>query len=201
MQITTYLFDLDDTLIGTKIYKELYKPILSKIKQKLKLSAKQLDQKAKHLGLKKNKFNRWDTGNLCKELDMLDEYYEILTAKIKVMPVLNKKVIKTFKRIKAKDMKLGIVSNSRTRTIKTYMNLYKLTKYIDFIFSAENAGCKKSDKAYWQALIKQHKLNPKDCLVIGDDLEDDKQIPETLGFSAFLIKKPEDMLKTVKFAV
>ena len=76
MTINTYLFDLDDTLISTKIYAEIYKPILKMVKKKL--TDKQLDQKAKELGLEKNKFDRWDTGDLCRELKLLEEYYIVL---------------------------------------------------------------------------------------------------------------------------
>ena len=55
MAIKVYLFDFDDTIISTKIYAELYQPLLKMIKSKLKLTDSQLEQKAVALGLKKNK--------------------------------------------------------------------------------------------------------------------------------------------------
>ena len=126
MAIKVYLFDFDDTIISTKIYAELYQPLLKMIKSKLKLTDAQLNQKAESLGLTKNKFGRWDTGDLCRELNLLEEYYQVLEKQIKVMPVLHDTVINVFKKIKAKKRKIAVVSNSMHRTINTYLHKYNL---------------------------------------------------------------------------
>ena len=195
MAIKIYLFDLDDTIIDTKIYAKIYTPILNMIQKKLDLNNKQLDEKAKELNLEKNKFSRWDTGELCKELNLLEEYYKILEKQIKVMPVLHKTILNVFREIKKQNKKIGIVSNSMTRTIKAYLNRYKLNDYIDFIFSIDDSGCKKRDEKYWKTLIEKKKLNPEECLVIGDDIIQDVKTPERVGFNTFLIKKPSDLKK------
>ena len=82
-----------------------------------------------------------------------------------------------------------------TRTIKAYLNRYKLNDYIDFIFSIDDSGCKKRDEKYWKTLIEKKKLNPEECLVIGDDIIQDVKTPERVGFNTFLIKKPSDLKK------
>lgn len=197
MPITTYLFDFDDTIISTKIYAEIYNPILRMIKNKYKWTDTQLNQKTKALGLTKNKFGRWDTGDLCRELGLLEEYYQLLERHIKVTPSLHNTVINTFKKLKMKKKKIGIVSNSMMRTITAYLNKYKLHPYIDFVFSRDAAGCKKQEDKYWTTLIQKHKLKPKECLVIGDDVEQDKIMPEKLGFKTFLIQKPQDLKKAL----
>ena len=76
-QINFYLFDLDGTLIDTRIYAVIYLEILEMVKKRLNLSDEELEAKAKGFGLKKNKFKRWDSGDLCRELDLLDEYYNL----------------------------------------------------------------------------------------------------------------------------
>lgn len=195
MAIKVYLFDFDDTIISTKIYAELYLPLLKMIKSKLKLTDSQLDQKSKDLGLTKNRFGRWDTGDLCRELNLLEEYYQVLEKQIKVMPVLHDNVISVFKKIKAKKKKIGVVSNSMRRTVNVYLYKYELDKYLDFTFTRDDAQCKKKEEAYWQKLIKKQKLNPKECLVIGDDPEQDGAIPEKLGFNTFIIKEAKDLEK------
>jgi len=197
MTITTYLFDFDDTIISTKIYAELYQPLLKMVKSKLKLTNSQLKQKAEDLGLKKNKFDRWDTGDLCRELNLLEEYYQVLEKQIKVMPVLHDTVINTFKKIKAKKRKIAIVSNSMRRTVNAYLHKYELVQYLDFTFTRDDAQCKKRDDPFWQKLIKKQKLNPRECLVIGDDPEQDVIVPKKLGFNTFLIKQPQDLLNVL----
>src|SRR3989338_5872375 len=128
MAIKVYLFDFDDTIISTKIYAELYQPLLKMIKSKLKLTDIQLNQKAEDLDLKKNKFGRWDTGDLCRELNLLEEYYRVLEKQIKVMPVLHDTVISVFKNIKSKKKKIAIISNSMRRTVNAYLQKYDLEK-------------------------------------------------------------------------
>lgn len=190
--IKTYLFDLDDTLIDTRIYAQLYPEILSLIKAKRKITGTELDAKATSFGLKKNKYGRWDTGDLCKALGLLDEYYKELEKLIEVEPVLHDAVEKTFKQIRAKKKRIGIVSNSMHKTIQAYLTKYKLAKYVDVVFSSDDAGCRKDNNLYWKKLIEKHQLKPKECLMIGDDELEDVQIPAKFGFNTFLLKKPAD---------
>ncbi len=193
MVTKVYLFDLDDTLISTKIYAEIYQPVLEMIKTKLNYTHKQLDEKAKELGLNKNRFNRWDTGDLCRELNLLKEYYQILEEQIPVQSVLHHNVIDLFEKLKKEKKKIAIVSNSMLRTVKAYVNKYKLNKYLTFIFSRDDVQCLKDQEAYWRALIKKHKLKPAECIIVGNDEKQDIQIPERLGFQTFKIKRANDL--------
>ena len=187
MSTTTYLFDFDDTLISTKIYSDIYEPILLMIRNKLKLSIEEIDKKAPELGLKKNKFGRWDSGDLCRELGLTEEYYHILGKHIEVIPILHDKVIEVFEKITFEKKKIGIVSNSRRRTISLYLHKYELLKYIEFIFSQDDAGCRKNEEFFWKKLLAKEKLIAKDCLVIGNDPVDDIKVPQKFGFNTKLI--------------
>ena len=80
------------------------------------------------------------------------------------------------------------------RTIQAYLTKYAL-KYVDFVFSSDDAKCRKDNDTYWSKLIKKYKLNPEECLMIGDDELEDIQIPAKLGFNTFLIKTPKDLEK------
>src|SRR3989344_5094637 len=126
MTIKVYLFDFDDTIISTKIYAEIYQPLLKMIKSKLKLTDSQLRKKAVALGLTKNKFGRWDTGDLCRELGLLAEYYEELEKMIEMVPVLRDSVLDVFSKLREKKKKIGVVSNSMRRTIELYLQKYNL---------------------------------------------------------------------------
>lgn len=195
--ITAYLFDLDDTLIDTAIYARLYPAILLLIEQKKGLKGADLDLKANSSGLKKNKSGRWDTGDLCKVLGLLEEYYAELENLIEVEPVLHDNVKRMFTKLKSNQKTIGIVSNSMHRTIQAYLIKYKLTRYIDFVFSSDDLGCRKDHDAYWKHLIKKQKLNPTECMVVGDDEFEDQEIPAKLGFNTFLITSPADLEKVV----
>lgn len=184
-----YLFDFDDTLIDTKIYAEMYPEIMQAIQKKYPT----INEIAKKNNVTINKFGRYDSGELAKKLDMLDTYYEILGKHIDTMPVLKKNVIETLKKLKGN--RIGIVSNSMKRTINTYLQKYNIEKYFDFIYSVDDSSCKKNDINYWQGLIKKYKINPNDCIIIGDNEIDDKLIPNKLGFNTFIIKDISDFKK------
>ncbi len=196
--IQIYLFDLDDTLIDTKIYAQLYQPILQIIHREKRLSGKGLDAAAKELGLKKNKYGRYDSGDLCKALGLLEDYYQELEKQIKVSPVLHDSVIDVFQTLQKRKKKIGIVSNSMQRTAQLYLKKYDLSKYVDFIFSQDDAGCRKDNDAYWTKLIKKENLKVRECLVIGDNLEEDVFIPTKLGFNTFHLEEPSKLREILK---
>lgn len=200
MGVNTYLFDFDDTLISTKIYAEIYEPILKMIRKKLKLTNGEIDEKAMEWEFKQNKFGRWDSGDLCRELGLVEEYYNILGKHIDVIPVLHDTVIGLFKRIKSEKKRIGIVSNSMRRTILLYLRKYDLMGDIDFVFSQDDAGCRKNDERFWKKLIFKKKLVVRECLVIGDDPIDDVEVPKKLGFKTRLIKDKENLAKIVILA-
>ena len=197
MSITTYLFDFDDTLISTKIYAEIYEPILKMIQKKLNLTNEEINEKAIEGGFRKNNLGCWDSGDLCREWGLVEEYYRVLGKHIDVIPVLHDTVIELFKRIKSDKKRIGIVSNSMQRTIRLYLEKYYLLKYIDFIFSQEDAGCRKNDERFWKKLILKEKLIAKECLVIGDNPIDDVEVPKKLGFKTRLIKDKRDLAEIV----
>lgn len=190
--INTYLFDLDDTLIDVKIYRELYGLILKSIKEELNLSDKEMEDLPGKLNLKMNSKGRLDTGEMCRKLGLLELYYEKLNKLIDVMPVLNEKVKEVFTSIAEQGKRIGIVSNSMDRTIRLYLRKYALMNFVDFIFSCDSTKSRKNDIKYWKKLIEFEKLAPEECLIIGDDPVEDVEVPESLGFNTKLVKNPDD---------
>ena len=74
-EITTYLFDLDGTLVDEKIYSRIYSKIVKMIKEKKGLDEEEISGRAEQWKLTRNKEGRWDTGELCKQLGLLQQYY------------------------------------------------------------------------------------------------------------------------------
>jgi len=190
MQLTTYLFDLDGTLIDMRIYEKLYLPLLEKIRYKLDLTQEGLDIKAEQLNIKKASHKRYDTGELCKALGLLDLYYEGLEKAINKENIIRNNTKDTLKRLKQDNKTIGIISNSMKKTILLYMDKCDLTRYIDFIFCPEDTkdNIKKDNPKFWKELIKKHDLDPKECMIIGDNPIDDISIPDILNFNTRLLK-------------
>ncbi len=184
MTITTYLFDLDGTIINHSIYARIYPKVLKMIQNKKNLTFSQINKKAQQLGLKKTHC-RYDSGDLCQKLGLTKEYYQILENNINFSQP-NKKIIHLIKRRSLKHQ-VGIVSNSMKRTIHLYLNHHHLK--VNFIFSAEDAGYKKNNFNYWKKLIKKHKLNPKESVVIGDHILEDHLVPKKLNFQTKLVSR------------
>lgn len=188
-EITTYLFDLDGTLVDEKIYSQIYSKIVKMIKEKKGLNEEEIDAKGEQWKLTKNKEGRWDTGELCKELGLLNSYYRILEKEIqaKRKSIMHKKIIAVLRDGEKKKKKIGIVSNSFRKTISLYIKALHLDKQIDFVFSSEDAGCKKKEKKFWKKLIEREGLTPEKCLVIGNDEIEDQNIPRLAGFRTRLM--------------
>jgi HAD superfamily hydrolase (TIGR01549 family) len=195
--ITTFLFDLDDTLIDSKIYKEIYPVIVEKVCFDLKINQEELFSKAESFGLKKNKYGNFDSGDLCRKLNLLELYYSVLEEAIKVKEMLHDNVLEVFSSLKEKGKTIGIVSNSMLKTIKLYLNKYEIKP--DFIFSSDYTGCLKDCNEYWKKLITAEQLTPSECLVIGDDYNEDVTIPSSLGFKTFYLDKVSKLKEVEKF--
>ena len=194
--IDTFIFDLDGTLIDTTIYKRIYPKVLKMILKKSNLSKKQIEATAKALKMKKNKYGHYDSGDLCRVFGLIDEYYALLEKEVKVTNSLHDGVESLFKKLKKDKKKIGIASNSMKKTIMLHLKKYDILKYVDFVFSSEDAGCKKDNPKYWKMLIKKEKLNPRNCLIIGDTTLDDKLVPQKLGFNSNIIKSKKDLITT-----
>lgn len=191
--IKCYLFDLDDTLIDSSIYHTLYEPVMKRVEKELKLTRPEIIKKLDSLKIRKNKIGNHDTGDACKKLDLLDLYYEELEKHIKIHNPLRDEVKSLFERLKSDKKHIAIASDSMRRTIKLYLDKYKLSDYIDFVFSAEDAGCKKDDEKYWKIIIEEHRLKPEECIMVGDNELEDIAVPKRFGFHTFLIKNKEDL--------
>lgn len=191
--IKCYLFDLDDTLIDSGIYHTLYEPVMKRIEKELEITREDLLKKLDSFKIRKNKIGNHDTGDACKRLGLLDMYYDELEKHIKVHHVLHDEVITLFDRLKEDGKHIAIASDSMTRTIRLYLDKYNLSGKVDFVFSAEEAGCKKDDERYWKKLIEEHRLKPEECIMIGDNEKEDTIVPKRFGFHTFLIKGKDDL--------
>lgn len=182
----TYLFDWDNTLMSIEIYKKIYPKFISYITKKYNKTESELYNEVKSkVRLYQN--NKMDSGELAKELGEFDYYYKILKEEAQNKNYLFHDTVNTIQGLRDSGHKIGIVTNSFRKTIEVYLETYNLK--VDFIFSSENADCKKSNPLFWKKLIKKYDLDPKECLVEGDDEIEDYGIPLEQGFNTKLISR------------
>lgn len=198
--ITSILFDLDGTLIDTKIYFEIYNRIISIILRETNQTLEQLKIQADFLQIKKNTDERYDTGEICSNFGLSDRYYEILEEEVKSNNYLKKHVMKILKFIKSSrpEIKVGIVSNSFEKTINTYIKLYSLSKYIDFVCGSDTTKSNKSNKSFWQYVINEKKVIPYSSIMVGDNLLEDTILPKQYGFKTIHIRHEDDIKNVLK---
>ncbi len=194
MAIETYLFDLGGTLIDNGIYPRIYRPVMDMIKEFYGYSATTIDFMAEESGLKRHKDGRWVPGELCRILGLMDQYYKILGDAINPSAEDLDHIVNTFEELTNRGKQIGIVTNHFRKTTALYVEKYRLGPNVSFLYTRDEAGCKKNDPLFWGKLILHHVLDPKECLVVGDDYYEDSELPQKFGFQTKLVTGPKDLI-------
>ncbi|MBT4351501.1 HAD hydrolase-like protein [archaeon] len=177
--ISTYLFDLDDTIIDASIYTKMYQPIINKLAEQI--SAIEL-QKIINEIKKETKKSRVDTYELCEKLNCTEFYYDLLEQYIEEYGKLKFDIVSVFKKIKNNGKKIGIVSNSKEKTINLFLKYFNLNQYVELIISGN-----KSDPDFWQTMIIKYKFDKQTTLLIDND-DDVIELAKASGLKALKIK-------------
>ncbi len=186
--ISTYIFDLDDTIIDTSIYARMYNSVIQEILDNLDISEIELQKKINEI--KEDSQRKPDTHELCKKLNVEEIYYKVLKRYIRHTYTLKTKSIPSiFKKIKEKGKKIGIVSKSQEKTIGLFLDRFNLLDYVDFIVSG-----KKDTVLFWITLEKKQKLQKEDTLVI-DDSDEILEVAEHAGYKVLNVKNLDNIDK------
>lgn len=100
-------------------------------------------------------------------------------------------VLDLIKYIKRKNKKIICISDMyfNKKTIQKMFSNLKIDQLIDDIFVSEkNLISKKSGRLY-KKILKKIALNPKKCIMIGDNQSSDYDIPNSLGINSYLIDR------------
>lgn len=187
--VNCYLFDLDDTIIDSAIYSRLYPEIIDSILSTVLVSKIKLQETISKIKNESGK-DKVDTYELCKELDCVDLYYDILEKHIRHTYTLKNKSIPTiFRKIKAKNKRLGIVTQSKEKTAKLFLKRFRLDEHVSFIASG-----KKETIGFWIQLEKKYDLNKEHTMVV-DDRADILEIASNVGFKTLNVKNIEELEK------
>lgn len=96
--------------------------------------------------------------------------------------------LKVLDGLKAAGKKIYLLSNAQR--VFTWQELEKtgLISYFDDIFISSDNGCKKPDTAFYKNLIKKHKLDVAECVMIGNDSTSDIAGAKEMGMDAFYVR-------------
>ncbi len=76
-------------------------------------------------------------------------------------------------RLRQKGFRLWLLSNAQKVFTAYELRHLGLGEQLDGIFISSDYGCRKPDARFYQALLKEKNLDPKNCLMIGNDRDTD----------------------------
>jgi len=91
-------------------------------------------------------------------------------------------------RIRARDFKLGVISNATDLTKRVLDNL-DLTQYFDFVLVSEEVGCRKPNPEIFRLAARKGRTSPNRALHIGDKLAVDVIGASRAGMNAILLDR------------
>jgi putative hydrolase of the HAD superfamily len=75
--------------------------------------------------------------------------------------------------LRQKGYKLWLLSNAQRVFTEYELRHLGLGQQFDAIYISSDYGCRKPDSRFFRALLEEQKLNPANCLMIGNDRETD----------------------------
>ncbi|MBW3022696.1 HAD family hydrolase [Candidatus Woesearchaeota archaeon] len=136
----------------------------------------------------KETFKRLNIKISKKEVEKLNElYWKIAFSQIKPYPgtIATLKKLKKYKKAIITDSDgdpNNEIKNKKIRQIG-------VKKYFDFIITSNKTGKNKPDRKMWKLGMKKLKVNPKECIMVGDKPEVDLKPTKEMGFATVWIKR------------
>jgi putative hydrolase of the HAD superfamily len=86
--------------------------------------------------------------------------------------------------------KLGIVSNFKSRGgIETMLKAHGLARFFAFTLVSINFGRRKPHPDIYREAIRKSRVRPEEILFVGDDIQNDIIVPESLGMRVLLLDR------------
>lgn len=124
-----------------------------------------------------------------KDTVWFDKFYEENFDDLKSVCGFNPEASETVHRLKDKNLRLVLATNPLFPSIATEKRIRFAglePEDFEFFTSYENIGFSKPNIMYYQEILSRTGLNADECLMVGNDVEDD-MIAEKLGMKVFLL--------------
>lgn len=80
-----------------------------------------------------------------------------------------------------------LLSNAQSDFTRPEIEMVKLTGYFDGIFISAEQGCKKPSPDFFRKLLDTYRLDPRDCIMVGNDPEADIDGARALGMDCLYL--------------
>lgn len=97
--------------------------------------------------------------------------------------------IKVLQDLKAKNLKLAVLSNSDAFSVEPLLEKYDLAKYFDYVGISWRTGFLKTDRRAFELVLKALGLEKDDVIMVGDSIQSDIQGAQNAGIKAILIDR------------
>ena len=99
---------------------------------------------------------------------------------------INRSVLDTLAKLKDMGKLIGLISNGDVHEVAGW-DKSPLNKYFDSVVFSCNAGYVKPEKEIYELSLKELKVNPTECLFIGDGGSDELRGAKEIGMSTVLV--------------
>lgn len=100
---------------------------------------------------------------------------------------LDKRLIKMFSKIKKLNLKIGILTDGTTLEQYQILEQLGVLKYTDAVVTSEEIGFSKPSQEIFNNLFKRLDMDPKNMLMIGNDIERDINAAKKFGMKTIYI--------------
>ena len=116
---------------------------------------------------------------------MADTYRDFRTAAISLFPG----AVATLERLRARDIRLGLVTNGSAADQRAKIERFDLARHFDHILIEGEFGCGKPDTRVYLAIMEVLASRPEQTWFVGDNLEWDVAAPQRLGLHAIWLDR------------
>lgn len=117
--------------------------------------------------------------------EFLDAIHEI--------EIIDEKTIELIKKLKKK-YKLAIIANNVKSWVLGRLEKHGIRNYFDAIVASSEIGIRKPDPRIFTFALNKLKVNPKECIFISDELNDDLAGAKVLGIKTVWLKNSEEKI-------
>lgn len=169
MLIKGAIFDFDGTLFDSMwVWKNVDLEFLSKYN---KVPSSEIRQRVKSMSV-------WDSAKLYNEQynlnipieNLVNDFSNIIYEKYKYQIQPKNYVVEYLEQLKSENIKLCIATTSLKKSVLSALERINMTKYFDFIISADDVKTSKESPEMFMLCAKKFNLQPKEILVFEDSL-------------------------------